>query len=69
MSPEQTEALQAVVDRVGAYQESAEERVVVDELREGVGEAGLDVADDDVRRLADAIERDGGPVQVHAVLG
>jgi hypothetical protein len=66
MTPEELVVLQAVVDRVGAYQETAEDRVIADELREGVLEAGLEVADDRVRRLAEAIEREGGPVRVDA---
>ena len=68
MDTEHTEALQAVVDRVGAYQETAEQRVIVDELRDGIRAAGIDLDDGQVRRLADAIEREGGPVRVEATL-
>lgn len=68
MDIEHIEALQAVVDRVGAYQETAEDRVIADELRDGIRAAGLDLGDDEVRRLSDAIERDGGPVRVEAAL-
>ncbi|RYP82271.1 hypothetical protein EKO23_22180 [Nocardioides guangzhouensis] len=66
MTPEELVVLQAVVDRVGAYQETAEDRVIVDELREGVVEAGIDVPDERLHLLAEAIEREGGPVRVDA---
>jgi hypothetical protein len=66
---EQQEAAQAVVDRVGAYQDGAEERVVADELRAGFQEAGVEATEDDVRRLADAIEANDGPVTVTEQLG
>ena len=69
MSNEKTEAIQAVVDRVTSYQDGAEERVVEQELRDGFREAGVEVADDDVRRLADAVEKTDEPVSAAAVLG
>ena len=69
MSDEKTEAIQAVVDRVTSYQDGAEERVVETELRDGFQEAGVEVSDDDVRRLADAIDKTDEPVSAAEVLG
>jgi len=69
MSDEKTEAIQAVVDRVNSYQDSAEERVVETELRDGFQEAGVEVSEEDVRRLADAIDRADEPVSAAEVLG
>jgi hypothetical protein len=68
MSDEKNEAIQAVVDRVTSYQDGAEGRVVADELRQGFSEAGVEVPDEDVRRLADAIEKTDQPVSASAVL-
>lgn len=56
MDNDTAQAAQAVVDRVTSYQESAPEGTVEKELREGLTEAGVELADDDVRRLVDAIE-------------
>ena len=56
MSNETHEAIQAVVDRVTSYQDGAPEGTVADELRSGFQEAGVDVAEQDVARLAAAIE-------------
>ncbi|KQP64921.1 MULTISPECIES: hypothetical protein [unclassified Nocardioides] len=70
-SNEKTEAVQAVVDRVTSYQESAPEGTVEAELRKGLGEAGLDLPDADVTALAEAIEaaeEGDGPVQAASVL-
>lgn len=59
------QAAQAVVDRVTSYQESAPEGTVEKELRDGLTEAGVELPDADVRRLADAIENiDEGDGQV-----
>ena len=69
MSDEKTEAIQAVVDRVTSYQDGAEERVVEAELRAGFQEAGVEVSDDDVRRLADAIDKTDEPVSAAEVIG
>ena len=69
MSDEKTEAIQAVVDRVTSYQDGAEERVVEAELRDGFQEAGVEVSDDDVRRLADAIDKTDEPVSAAEVIG
>jgi hypothetical protein len=67
MSEEKTEALQAVVERVAANWEAAPEGTVADELRTALDKADLDLPDDEVRRLADAIESDGN-VDVATVL-
>ena len=69
MSDEKTEAIQAVVDRVTSYQDGAEERVVETELRDGFREVGVEVSDEDVRRLADAIDTADQPVSAAEVLG
>lgn len=68
MSDERTEAIQAVVDRVTSWQDGAPEGTVEEELRKGFGEAGVDVPDDDVRTLAEAIEDRHGAVSVEDVL-
>jgi hypothetical protein len=68
MSEEKTEAVQTVVDRVAGNWDAAPESTVADELRSGLEKAGLDLPDDDVRRLADAIDDAGGRVDVTEVL-
>ena len=68
MSNEKTEAMQAVVDRIGSYQDGAPEGTVEQELTNGFVEAGVEVADDDVRRLAEAIEDKHGTIDVKDVL-
>lgn len=55
-SSDQLEAVQAVVDRVSSYQESAPEGTVVEQLREGLGGSGVDLPEEHVILLADAIE-------------
>jgi len=49
MDNDTAQAAQAVVDRVTAYQASAPEGTVGKELRSGLGEAGVELGDDDVR--------------------
>jgi hypothetical protein len=66
---EKLEAVQAVVERVSSYQDGAPEGTVEDELRKGLTEAGVDLEDGDVRRLAEAIEADHGSVSAKEVLG
>ncbi len=71
MDNDTAQAAQAVVDRVTSYQESAPEGTVEKELREGLDEAGVQLGDDDVRRLVTAIEQldEGeGKVSVSEVL-
>jgi hypothetical protein len=62
MSNEKTEAIQAVVDRTSSYQDGAPEGTVEAELRDGFAAAGVEVSDDDRRKLADAIESRHGNV-------
>jgi hypothetical protein len=68
MSDEKMEAIQAVVDRVTSWQDGAPEGTVEAELRDGFGEAGVDVSDDDVQKLADAIQGEHGAVSAQEVL-
>ncbi|MGJ9422966.1 hypothetical protein [Aeromicrobium sp. CF3.5] len=65
----QLEAIQAVVDRVGAYQSGAPEGTVDNELRAGFDETGVTIADADVAQLVQAIEAADGDVSAAAVLG
>jgi type IV pilus biogenesis protein CpaD/CtpE len=67
-SSARTEAVQAVVDRVSAWQHSATDGTVTEELRQGLQEAGVDLADSEVASLAEAIEADSGPVDASQVL-
>ena len=68
MSDERTEAIQAVVDRVTSWQDGAPEGTVENELRKGFSEAGVEVSDDEVRALAEAIESRHGAVSADEVL-
>lgn len=65
---ERLEAIQAVVDRVTSWQDGATEGTVEAELRRGAGEVGVDLTDDEVRRLADVIEDRHGAVSAAEVL-
>lgn len=67
-SDEEIEAVQAVVDRVASYQETAPEGTVVEALREGFGEAGVEVSSTDTDKIAEAIEADGS-IPVGDLLG
>ncbi len=67
-STEKLEAIQAVVDRVTSWQDGATEGTVEQELRSGFSEAGVDVTDDQVTRLADAIQSEHGTVSASDVL-
>ena len=67
-SEERTEAVQAVVDRVSSYQDGAPEGTVETELRKGLGDAGLDLSDQEVTALAEAIESEHGSIDVSNVL-
>jgi hypothetical protein len=69
MTDDRTETVQAVVDRVSSYQDGATEGTIADELRRGLDEAGVQIPDDQVQRLADAIEDAKGEVFVSDVLG
>lgn len=68
LSDEHLKAAQAVVDRVGAYQESAPDRDTAKELRDGMAEAGVSLEDQDLATLVEAID-DRGVVDVAEVLG
>jgi hypothetical protein len=69
MTDDKTETVQAVVDRVSSYQDGATEGTIADELRRGLDQAGVEMADDQVQKLADAIEDANGEVFVTDVLG
>jgi hypothetical protein len=68
MDNEKLEAVQAVVDRVTSWQDGATEGTVEDELRKGASEVGVDLSEDDVTKLADAIESRHGAVHASEVL-
>lgn len=68
MTDEKIEAIQNVVDRVTSWQDGAPEGTVEAELRKGFGEAGVEVSEDDTRKLADAIESEHGAVSAERVL-
>lgn len=67
-TPEQLEAVQNAVDRVGANWDAATEGTVETELREALTEVGVELSDDDVRALAEAIDAQDGIVTVSSVL-
>lgn len=68
MTDEKKEAIQAVVDRVSSWQDGATEGTVEKELRDGFSEAGVEVSDEDTRKLADAIQGEHGAVDASTVL-
>lgn len=68
LTPEKLEAVQFVVNRVGAYQDGAPEGTVETELRKGLDEADLSLDDAQVTALADAIEDNDGTVDASTVL-
>jgi len=67
-SNQELEAIQAVVDRVSSWQDGAPQDTVEQELRDGFAEVGVDVPDEDVKKLAGAIEGEHGAVQAADVL-
>ena len=69
MENEELEAVQNVVDRVSSYQDGAPEGTVEQELRSGLGDAGISLEDHEVRSLASAIEEAPGEVKAADVLG
>ncbi|MGA9101783.1 hypothetical protein [Aeromicrobium sp.] len=69
MNNDKMEAIQAVVERVSSYQDGATEGTVEDELRNGFVEAGVELDEADIRRLAEAIENEHGSVSAENVLG
>jgi hypothetical protein len=66
---DQLKAIQNVVDRVAGYQDGAPASTVAEELRKGFAEAGVDVSDDQVDRLATAIDDADGDVSAEQILG
>lgn len=68
MSEQKMEAVQAVVDRVTSWQDGAPEGTVEDELRSGLQEAGVDLPEEDVVKLAEAIQDRHGTVSAREVL-
>ena len=62
------EAIQAVVDRVTSWQDGATEGTVEEELRNGAQEVGVDISDEEIRKLADVIEDKHGAVRADEVL-
>lgn len=67
-SAEQIEAVQHVVERVGANWDAATEGTVEQALRKALGEAGVPLEDDAVVALAEAIEDQRGTVSAAEVL-
>lgn len=65
---ERFEAIQAVVDRVTSWQDGATEGTVAEELRHGAEEVGVDLSDEEIRKLADAIEDEHATVHAAEVL-
>jgi hypothetical protein len=68
-SNEELEAVQNVVDRVTSWQDGATEGTVESELRRGLDEAGVSLADDEVTSLASAIEDEHAAIDAAEVLG
>jgi hypothetical protein len=67
-SHDELEAIQIVVDRVSGYQDGAPEGTVRSELARGLAEADVELDDDEVSRLAAAIEDEHGSVDAATVL-
>ncbi len=65
---EKITAVQGVVDRVEAYQESAPEGTIEKELRAGLSEVGVSLDDGDIASLVLAIESNKGSVDVGGVI-
>jgi len=66
---ERMQAVQAVLDRITSYQESAPEGTTDAELREALGETELELSEDDIEKLVRAVETTDGPVEATDVLG
>jgi hypothetical protein len=69
MSNERTEAVQAVVDRMTSWHDTATEGTIEQELRDALSKTDVDLDDDEITRLAEAIEGSEGQVSVSEVLG
>jgi len=63
------EAIQGVVDRVSSYQDGAPEGTVESELRKALDETDLELSEDEVVKLASAIEDEHGAIDASSVLG
>jgi len=63
------EAIQGLVDRVTSYQDGAPEGTVERELRKALGETDVELSDDEIAKLASAIEDEHGAVDAASVLG
>lgn len=68
MTDERTEAIQAVVDRITSYQASAPEGTVEKELREALDETDLELSDEEVSKIVDAVEKSEERVDVAGLL-
>lgn len=72
LTDEKMTALQGVVERVASYQEAAPEGTVDKELREALQSTDLELSDEQVRTLVEAIEardKTTDTVDVREVLG
>lgn len=67
-SSEELEAVQHVVERVGANWDGATTETVEERLRSALSEAGVDLQGADIKALAEAIESRHGTVDASAVL-
>ena len=63
------EAIQGVVDRVSSYQDGAPEGTVESELRKALDETDVELSDDEIVKLASAIEDEHGSVDAATILG
>ncbi len=69
IDPDKITAVQAVLDRVSSWQETATDGTVKEEVRKGLDEVGITLADHQVDALAAAIEQDAGEADAGEVLG
>lgn len=69
MSEAKMQAVQRVVEHVESWEYSAEDATVEQRLREGLGEAGVELDGPQVQRLVEAISHGTGPVHADRVLG
>jgi hypothetical protein len=60
IDPDKVTAIQAVVDRVSSWQETATEGTIDTELRKGLDEVGVELTDRQIGVLVAAIESDAG---------
>lgn len=65
---EQLEAVQHVVERVGANWDGATTETIEAQLREAIGETDVALADGEIHALASAIEANHGTVAAASVL-